>query len=189
MALATTVPITRHRFTVAEYEQMGVAGVLTENDRVELIAGEIVDMSPIGSRHAACINQLNRLLSRHVGDTVLVGVQNPINLGDRDQPQPDLVVLRLRDDYPRSLPTAADVLLLVEVSDSSLAYDRDVKVPLYARSGIPEVWLVDLAGQVASHYAEPRDGAYQRVTRVERGERLIAATVPGLNVVVDDLFA
>ena len=183
------LPVTRHRFTVEDYERMGDAGVLGEDARVELIAGEIVDMSPIRPRHVACVNRSNRLLSRHVGDAGWVSVQNPIRLGDHDEPQPDLAVLRPRADYTRSLPTPADVLLLVEVADTSLAYDRDVKIPMYARAGIAEVWLVDLNGQVVLRYAEPHEGAYRRTERVERGQRLAALNLPGLEIAVDELFA
>ena len=183
------LPVTRHRFTVEDYERMGDAGILGEDDRVELIAGEIVDMSPIRPRHAACVNQANWLLSRHVGDAGRVSVQNPVRLGDRDEPQPDLVVLRPGPDYTRSLPTPADVLLLIEVADTSLAYHRRVKIPMYARAGISEVWLVDLKGQVVLRYADPHEGAYRRTERVGRGQRLTALNLPGLEIAVDDLFA
>ncbi len=183
------LPVTRHRFTVEDYQQMGDAGILGEDDRVELIAGEIVDMSPIRPRHAACVNRSTRLLSRHVGDAGWVSVQNPVRLGDHDEPQPDLMVLRLGPDYDRSLPTPADVLLLIEVADTSLSYDRRVKIPMYARAGIAEVWLVDLKGQVVLRYAEPHEGAYRRTERVGRGQRLTALNLPGLEIAVDDLFA
>jgi len=183
------LPVTRHRFTAEDYQQMGVAGILGEDDRVELIAGEIVDLSPIRPRHAACVNQANWLLNRQVGDAGLVSVQNPVRLGDHDEPQPDLAVLRPRADYDRSLPTPADVLLLIEVADTALAYDRRVKVPLYARAGISEVWVVDLKAQVVLRYAEPHEGAYRRTERVGRGQRLAALNLPGLEIAVDDLFA
>ncbi len=183
------LPVTRHRFTVEDYQRMGVAGILGEDDRVELIAGEIVDMSPIRPRHAACVNQGNWLLSRQVGDAGLVSVQNPVRLGDHDEPQPDLMVLRPGPDYTQALPTPADVMLLIEVADTSLAYDRKVKIPMYARAGITEVWLLDLKGQVVLRYAEPYEGAYRRTERVGRGQRLAALNLPGLEIAVDDLFA
>ena len=183
------LPVTRHRFMVEDYERMGDAGILGEDDRVELIAGEIVDMSPIRPRHAACVNQSNWLLSRHVGDAGRVSVQNPVRLGDHDEPQPDLVVLRPGPDYTRSLPTPADVLLLIEVADTSLAYDRRVKIPMYARAGIAEVWLVDLKSQVVLRYTELHEGACRRTERVGRGQRLTALNLPGLEIAVDDLFA
>ena len=183
------LPVTRHRFTVEDYEQMGVAGILGEDDRVELIAGEIVDMSPIRPRHAACVNQATRLLSGQLGDAGRLSVQNPVRLGDHDEPQPDLVVLRLGPDYTQSLPTPADVLLLIEVADTSLSYDRRVKIPLYARAGIAEVWLVDLKGRVVFRYTDPYEGAYRRAERVGRGQRLTALNLPGLEIAVDDAFA
>jgi Uma2 family endonuclease len=183
------LPVTRHRFTVEDYEQMGAAGVLTEDDRVELIAGEIVDMSPIRPRHAACVNQATWLLSGQLGDAGRLSVQNPVRLGDHDEPQPDLMVLRPGPDYDRSLPTPADVLLLIEVADTSLSYDRRVKIPLYARAGIAEVWLVDLKGRLVFRYSDPHEGAYRRTERVGRGQRLTALNLPGLEIAVDDLFA
>lgn len=183
------LPVVRHRFTVADYERMGATGVLGEDDRVELIAGEIVDMSPIGFRHVACLNELTYWVSKQVGADVRLSVQNPLRLSDGDEPQPDLVVVRRHAGYARALPTAADALLVVEVADTSLAYDRDVKVPLYAKAGIPEVWLLDVAGQVLFRYAEPREGVYRRTDRFGRGERLNALALPDLTIAVDDLFA
>lgn len=180
--------LSRHRFTVHEYEQMGVAGVFDEDARVELIAGEIIDMSPIDSRHVACLNRSTRLFSRHVGESAFVSVQNPVRLAGDGEPQPDLAVLRLRDDYDQSLPTAADVLLLMEVASTSLVYDRDVKIPLYALAGIPEVWLVDLRGDEIPRYAEPRDGAYARIDTFRRGERITSVTLQGFTAAVDDIL-
>jgi len=135
----------RRLFTAEEYFRMGEAGILQEDDRVELIEGEIVEMSPIGSRHAACVNRLVKLFVREVGDSGIVGAQNPVLLPDYSGPQPDVAVLRLREDfYAEAHPTPGDVLLLIEVSDTTLRYDREVKLPLYALAGILEVWIVDL---------------------------------------------
>ena len=135
--------LTRWRFTVHDYHRMGEAGILHEDDRVELIEGELVEMAAIGTRHFSCVNGLTRMLVRGVGDEAIVSVQNPVRLDEHSEPQPDLTVLRMRD-YRESLPVPEDVLLLIEVSDPTLAYDRGVKLPLYARSGIREVWIVDL---------------------------------------------
>ena len=130
--------VVRRRFTVHDYHRMGEAGILHEDDRVELIEGEIVEMAAISTRHFACVNQLNRLLIRGVGDAAIVSIQDPVRLDECTEPQPDLTVLRLRD-YRESLPMPEDVLLLIEVSNTTLAYDRGVKLPLYARAGIREV--------------------------------------------------
>jgi Uma2 family endonuclease len=151
------VQLARRLFTVAEYHKMAEAGILSEDDRVELLEGEIVAMSPIGSRHAGLVNRLNRLFSQRAGDQVVVSVQNPVRLGGYSEPQPDLALLRPRADfYTSSHPGPEDVLLAVEVAETSAAVDREVKVPLYARFGVPEVWLVDLAGGPRWRYSGSR---------------------------------
>jgi Uma2 family endonuclease len=139
--------ISRRRFTVHDYHRMAEAGILHEDDRVELIEGEVVEMTPIGGRHASCVAELTWLLSRQIGDELRLCVQNPVRLGEHGEPQPDLAVIRARD-YKGSLPGPEDVMLLIEVADTSLSYDREVKLPLYARAGIAEAWLVDLSEEV-----------------------------------------
>src|SRR5579863_6654097 len=136
------VQITRWAISVADYHRIAEAGILGEDDRVELIDGEVRVMSPIGNPHAATVNRYNALLSTLVGKDAIVSVQNPIQLNDMSEPQPDVVLLRFRDDfYADKTPTPADVLLIIEVSDTTLAYDRLEKLPRYALAGIPEVWL------------------------------------------------
>jgi Uma2 family endonuclease len=178
----------RRRFTVHDYHRMAEAGILHEDDRVELIGGEIVEMSPIGGRHAACVREINRLLSRQVDDELRVDVQSPVRLGERGEPQPDLAVIRTRD-YGDSLPTPEDVLLLIEVADTSLVSDRDVKLPLYARSGIAEVWLVDLNEGAIERHTEPSQNGYRLVRRAMPGETLESAALPGLAAPVDVVLA
>lgn len=131
------VQVARRRFTVHEYHRMAKAGILHEDDRVELIDGEPIEMAAIGTRHLTCVNVLNRSLVRSVGDEAIVSVQNPVRLYEYGEPQPDLAVIRTRD-YRESLPTPEDVLLLIEVSNTTLAYDRGIKLPAYARKGIRE---------------------------------------------------
>ena len=144
-----TVQVLRRRFTVDEYHRMGQVGILGEDDRVELLEGEIVEMAPIGSRHQATVDRLTRLFSGRMADAVLVRVQGPVRLAEDSEPQPDVTLLRLRDDfYATAHPGPEDVILLVEVSDSSIEYDREVKLPHYARQVIPEVWIVDLDKEV-----------------------------------------
>ncbi len=179
-----TQEVTRRRFTVHEYHRMGEAGILHEDDRVELIEGEIVEMAAIGTRHFACVNQLTRLLVRGVGDAAIVSVQNPVRLDERTEPQPDLGVLRIRD-YRESLPMPGDVLLLIEVSDTTLAYDRGVKLPLYARAGITEVWIVDLAGEVIERYTDPSAEGYRSFERVRRGGKVESGALPELALRVE----
>jgi Uma2 family endonuclease len=134
------VVVKRRRFTAEEYHKMAEAGILHEDDRVELIEGEIVDMAPIGSRHATCVRELVWLLSKQLSDELRLDVQNPVRLVEYGEPQTDLAVIRA-GDYAGALPEPGDVLLLIEVSDTTLRYDPEVKLPLYARSGVPEVWV------------------------------------------------
>ena len=179
----------RRLFTADEYLHMGEAGILHEDDRIELIEGEVIEMTPVGGRHAACVDRLNRLLSRLVGDAVIVRVQSPIRLVDRTEPQPDLALLRPRDDfYAQAHPTPEAVLLVIEVSDTTLRYDREVKLPFYARSGIPEVWIVDLTGDEILAYSQPEGGAYAKVDRVGRGGSLASRTVPDLTLKAEDVL-
>ena len=171
--------VVRRRFTVHDYHRMGEAGILHEDDRVELIEGEIVEMAAIGTRHFTCVNGLTRLLVREAGDAAIVSVQNPVRLDEHTEPQPDLTVLRVRD-YRESLPTPEDVLLLIEVSDTTLAYDRGVKLPLYARAGIREVWIVDLPGEVIERHTDPSVDGYRSSERARRREEIKSAALPEL---------
>jgi len=176
----------RHRFSVAEYHQMAEAGIFGEDDRVELIAGEIVEMVPIGIRHASCVRRLIRLLSRGVGERAVVDIQNPLRLAEDSELQPDVVLLRPRADlYAGSHPGPEDVLLLVEVAESSVDVDRDVKVPLYARAGVPEVWLVDLGGDRIEVYRQPSPRGYRDVRIARRGESVAPMALPELELPVE----
>jgi Uma2 family endonuclease len=179
MVETMAVHVARRPFTVAEYDRMIETGILQEHDRVELLDGEILEMSPIGSRHAACVNRLNTLFTRWAGDRAIISVQNPIHLNDYSQPEPDVAVLKPRDDYyVTAHPTGADVLLLVEVAETSLEYDRDVKLPRYAAADIPEVWLLDLPHQLVMVYSQPKGSVYQ-VTQIVRGGEMVQTTILG----------
>jgi len=179
---------TRH-FNVAEYYQMARAGVLTEDERVELVRGEIVAMSPIGSRHAACVDRLYMRLIRWARKRFIVRGQNPIRLDDDSEPQPDLAILKPRDNfYSDAHPMPQDVLLVIEVADTSVGYDRAEKAPLYAEAGIPEMWLVDLSEGVVEIYTEPVDGVYSSVRQVTRGEVLASTSLPGLSIRAKDIL-
>jgi Uma2 family endonuclease len=165
---------------------MAEAGILHEDDRVELIGGEIVEMNPIGGRHAKCVTELTRVLISLVGEDVRVSPQNPLRLDEQEEPQPDVAVLRAGERYQAGAhPTPEDVLLLIEVADTSLASDRDVKLPLYARSGIAEVWLVDLNAFVIERHTEPSENGYRLVRRAGRGETLESVVLPTLTLPVD----
>jgi Uma2 family endonuclease len=184
-----TLEMTRKRFTTDEYEQMGRVGILHEDDRVELIEGEIIQMTAIGPKHAACVNRANMLFTDRFRDLAIVSVQNPVGLTQYSQPQPDVVLLRWQADFYDDSPAVpADVLLLVEVSDSSLQYDRDVKVPLYARVGILEVWLVDLEGAVVLVYRDPTPQGYRTTRTARRGEWITPVVFPGREIAVTALL-
>jgi Uma2 family endonuclease len=184
----TPMEVKRRRFTVHDYHRMGEAGILHEDDRVELIEGEIVEMTAIGTRHFSCVNVLTRLLVVSVGDEAIISVQNPVRLNEYTEPQPDLAVIRPRD-YRESLPEPDDVLLLIEVSDTTLPYDRGVKLPLYARAGIREVWIVDLPGETIERYTAPSANGYRRVEQMRRGQTLESTSLPGLAPSVDEVLA
>ena len=186
----TTQPQNR-AFTVGEYYRMVEADILTEEDRVELIAGQIVAMSPIGSRHAACVKRLNLLMGKMVEDSMLIGVQDPIALDAYSAPEPDLVLLRPRADfYAEAHPSAVDVLLAVEIADTSADYDREIKLPLYAQAGLPEVWLIDprVRGGRIEVYARPQGGAYQQCVEVTADATLTSPTIPPLALAAADLL-
>ncbi|MSP03311.1 MAG: Uma2 family endonuclease [Acetobacteraceae bacterium] len=172
--------VARRALTVAEYHRMGEAGILTKDDRVELIEGQLIAMSPIGSAHSGTVNTLTRLLVQVVGDRGVVAVQNPVQLDDRNEPQPDFSVLKPReDDYSLATPRPADVLLLIEVADSSLAYDRGFKKSLYAQHGVAEFWIVDLVARDVEVCGAPEGGHYTLVSRVDRQGILEPRLLPG----------
>ena len=155
------ITIARRRFTAAEYHKMAEAGILGYKEPVELIDGEIVEMTPIGRRHMACVDRLTRFLVPALGDEAIVRVQGSLRLDEHSEPEPDLVILRPRADfYAESDAGPADALLIIEVADTSEHYDRQVKVPLYARAGIPEVWLVDLTAGNVTAYRRPDGTGY-----------------------------
>ncbi|MBD2441912.1 Uma2 family endonuclease [Dolichospermum sp. FACHB-1091] len=177
------------RFTISQYHQMSEAGILSENDKVELINGEIIEMSPIGRRHAACVDRINRLFSNILGIKVIVRVQNPILLNNLSEPEPDIALLKPRADfYESGHPQPQDIFLLIEVADSSIEYDRDVKIPLYASSGITEVWLVDIYQQVITVYRYPSENGYRDIQILSRGEKLSISAFPENNLFVDDIL-
>jgi len=180
----------RHRLDVDSYYRMAEAGILERGARVELIDGDIIDMNPIGSPHAGITNRLNRLFGRAAADgLVLVAVQNPLRLDAYNEPEPDLLLLRPRvDDYASRHPSAADVLLLVEVADSSLAYDRGAKLALYAQFAVPEIWIIDLAGAAVEVFREPKQGSYASRERRTSGV-LAPLLVPGIAIDIATLVA
>jgi Uma2 family endonuclease len=189
MSHAVTDLPRRHRLTVADYYRMAEVGILAPDARVELIDGEIIDMAPPGSLHAATVDRLARILMRAAGDAAIVRVQNPVRLSLHSEPQPDLALLRPRDDfYAAHHPLPPDALLVVEVADSSLHFDRDTKMRLYAQNGVPEAWLVDLRNRKLIRHCTPRQDQYTVVDEPDLAGALRVAALPEIVVDLRGLF-
>jgi len=183
MAVMHEDRIAYHRITVDQYYRMAEVGVLAPDERVELIDGVIIDMAPIGSRHAGALRRLNQLFTVALGARAIVSGQLPVRLGPSSEPQPDLAVLKPRDDfYDRAHPHAGDVLLLVEVSVTSVRYDLQVKVPLYARHGIPEAWVLDLKDQRVHVHRTPHGGSYTEVSTLSTPGTMTLMALPGVEI-------
>ena len=176
-------------FTPEQYQLMDEAGVFPQGDRLELINGEIIQMSPIGRKHVACIIRLTKLMEQKLGDRAMVSAQNSILLPDKSQPQPDLAILKYRDDfYENGLPIPEDILLIIEVADSSIDYDRDVKAPLYAAAGIPEMWLFDVNQKLITGYSQPSPSGYKQIQHYESGNSLAMLAFADVTFRWDELF-
>src|SRR5215467_4594877 len=179
----------KRRFTADEFLRMAQVGILCEDDRLELIDGEIVEMSPIGLPHRAAVACANRALVMAAGDDAIVQPQGAVRLDLYFEPEPDIILLRPRADFYRSRrPGPADVLLLIEIADSSLEYDRDMKAPIYAKAGIPEYWLVDLNASVLWRYLAPERGVFQSVEQFGRGQSIAPKLLPACVIAVDAFF-
>ena len=179
----------RYRFTVAQYERMGETGILGQDEHVELIKGEVIRMPPMGRAHRVRVNRITRLFGRTVGDRAIMQVQSSLALGDEHEPEPDVALLRWRDDfYETAGPDAGDVLLVVEVSDTSLAYDLETKVPFYAQHLIPEVWDWDLPNHQVHVFRNPADGSYRERFIAHPGDALEVAALPGVRIAVSDVL-
>ncbi len=185
-----TVLAARHLITATEFTRMGEAGIFDDEERLELIEGEIIEMSPIGRRHAGRVRYLINLLTRMLGsDEAVIDAQDPVVLGDFSEPQPDLALLKPRADfYSDEHPRPSDVLLLIEVADTSLAYDREVKVPIYSRYGVPEVWIADLEGAAVEIYRGPTAEGYATSERLDAPEATLSPRfLPQLRLSVKNL--
>jgi Uma2 family endonuclease len=184
-----TVEVQRRRFTVEEYYRMGEVGILGPEDRVELIEGEIVQMSPISILHGTCVAARTEALKRSLGERALLSAQNPVRLPRATEPQPDVVLLRPPlSQYWARRPQPENVLLLVEVADTSYRYDRYVKVPLYARAGVPEAWIVDLNHDVVEVFRAPSPTGYASMQRMERGGTVTALTFADVVIAVAEIL-
>jgi Uma2 family endonuclease len=184
-----SVDLKRRRFTVEEYHRMGDVGILTDADRVELIDGEIVEMTPIGPAHWRCVTFLTQVFVRRLEGRALVSPQGPLRLSEWSEPEPDLALLRPPlERYAKRIPTVTDALLVVEATDTSQYRDRVVKLPRYAAAGVPEVWIVDLEGGAVEVYQAPSPEGYRDVRRLERGNEVAPAPFPDVILPVDDIL-
>ncbi|RMG67588.1 MAG: Uma2 family endonuclease [Bacteroidetes bacterium] len=183
-----TTPFAQRLLTVAEYHRMAEAGIIKADEQVELLAGTILPMSPIGTRHTTCVKRTNRLFSMIVGEKAIVSVHDPILLSDTSEPEPDVALLAPPlEQYAHRHPGPEDVFLVVEVADSSLQKDRKLKLPLYAEAGIPEVWLVDLEADQIEVYSEPQGQQYRLRRLAQRGDQVSVAALATEVAVVDVL--
>ena len=183
------VPLPKGPFTVDEYYRLGEIGILGPDDRVELINGQIVRMTPIGPEHAGCVDELARLFAERAGASVIARVQNPVAVHTHAEPQPDIAVVRRRPEgYRVRHPEPDDVLLVVEVADTSVAYDRDTKFPLYAAAGIPEAWLVNLPADRIEVHTKPGPDGYADVRMAQRGETLSPLLLDGVTLQVNEIL-
>jgi Uma2 family endonuclease len=179
----------KHPISAEEYLRMGEAGVFAPEARLELIEGEIVEMAPIHPPHAGLVRRLSRLLFQQAGPRAQVSVQAPLVLSGRSVPQPDLALLKPRaDDYMSGHPEPSDVLLVIEVSDTTLAFDSKVKAALYARGGIAEMWVVDVSGRAIQVYREPVESGYRVNFSAPAGKTVGCRALPGIAIDVGALF-
>lgn len=175
--------VEHHRFTVDEFYRMQEAGIWTEDSRVELIEGEIFHMPPIGSQHAGTVDQISHLFHRLLAGRAIIRVQSPVRIDEYTEPQPDITLLKPRPDFYRtSHPTPPDVWLVVEVAETSADYDREVKMPVYGRAGIPEAWVVDLVQGWVEVYTMPWEAGYRQKRIYHREERIQLQVFPDVAV-------
>lgn len=176
----------KYRFTVEEYYRMGEIGIFPPEVRVELVDGLVRRIPPIDPPHASIVDRLTTLLAARLAGVAHLRVQGPIRLDDFNEPQPDLTVMRFREDYSRQHPTPADLILAIEVADTSLSYDRDEKMPRYGAAGIPEAWLVDVQAETVTVFTQPHAGGYGQEQVVTRGQEMVSMSVEGLRLRVDE---
>jgi len=183
-----SIQVSKRLITAEEYHKMAEVGILQERG-LELINGEIIEMTPIGSRHLSCVNLLNEILLEQLGRKVIVSIQNPVRINQFNEPEPDITILkRTENRYADRLPTAEDVLLVIEVADTSIDYDRNIKLPIYAESGIPEYWIVNLDQQEIEAYYQPFENAYRHRVLLRPGDTLEAQGID-LEIPVETIFS
>lgn len=184
-----SVQTVRLRFSVDDYYRLIELGMLRDVERAEIIEGELIKRMPTGKRHASCVKRLDEVLRDILGKSVTFSVQDPIRLDEFNEPMPDLALLKRRDDfYLERQPMAEDVLLAVEVSDTTLEYDRNRKIPLYAKAGIPEIWIINLKTGTIETHTEPREYSYNLVKVSRRGETINSNVIPEISLSVDEIL-
>ena len=184
-----SVNLAKHSFTVSEYERMGEADVFPPDARFELIEGEIIEMSPIGSRHAACVNIISDVFNKQLRGKSIVRTQSPIVLDDFSEPEPDVAILKFREDYYREAhPRPNDILMVIEVAETTVPYDRHVKMRLYSRAGIPEYLILNLPEDLLEYHSQPEMGEYQTTRTLKRGDRFESAAVAGLSLDIETIL-
>ncbi|HXG86152.1 MAG TPA: Uma2 family endonuclease [Pyrinomonadaceae bacterium] len=186
---ASTAELPHRKFTIDEYHNFIETGVFKPEERIELWEGEFVEMSPIGMRHVSCLNYLIEFLRDALGKTVIISPQNPIVLNDFSEPQSDIAILKRREDFYRNEnATAADVLIVMEIADTTLKYDRDTKFPRYAASGIEEAWLIDLENDRVEIHGDPTEFGYSLVKILHRGQSAESTVLPEIKITIDKIL-
>ncbi len=179
----------KHLTDVVEWQKMGEAGIFPVESHLELINGEIIEMAPIGSNHAGHLNRLNQILNQSISSQAIISIQNPLQLNDLSEPEPDLMLLRPNADfYSSKHPSANDVLLLIEVADSSLAYDQNHKLRLYALHQIPEYWILNLADKSLEAYRQPKNGVYSEKTTFYTGDNITLSQLQNISIKIADIL-
>jgi Uma2 family endonuclease len=187
--MSAVLELERRRFSIEEFHKMCEVGIFGEDDRVELIEGEIIEMPPIGGPHIQSVNHITRVFVLALGEHGVVSVQNPIVLPPRSQPQPDISILRpSARTLPAGPPTGEDVLLIIEVADTTLAYDRGIKMRLYAKHRIPEFWILDLQGRRLEVYRDPGPNGYARKLEYTPSDTVSPAALPEVKISLAELF-
>ncbi len=181
--------IPKRIFDTDEYHRMAEAGILKQDEHVELINGEIIDMAPIGTYHASCVDRLNRLFSKRLPETVIIRVQNPVHIEKYSEPQPDIAILKMQPDfYADRHPCPDDVLLIAEVADTSLEYEHKVKLPLYAKAGIAEVWIVNLKEECVEVHSKQSGERYEKSGKFKKDKILISETFSDIKIAVNEII-
>ena len=182
------VTLAKRLISAVEYHKMAEVGILKPNDRIELLNGEIIKMSPIGSLHAGYVNIIDELLSDALGKKVHVNIQSPVRLGAFSEPEPDLLILKRRKDhYLTRLPLPQDVYLLIEVADTTLEKDREIKVPLYAKANISEYWILNVVDQQLEIFTNPINGKYQNKSII-KGKDIAVFEAFDVKIKASDVF-